>query len=174
MTGTISGDHRQASSLSKPMAIILFCLRLAVGWHFFYEGLAKLLTPTWTAATYLLLSRGIFSDFFHWLASSPSLIRTVDRLNIWGLILIGLTLILGCFSRFASASGIVLLALYYLAYPPLIQTDYRIPLEGQYLLVNKNVVELLALVIFLALPSGTLWGLGRLIRRWRSAKGGED
>jgi len=152
------------------MTVILFCLRLAVGWHFFYEGLAKLLAPTWTSAPYLLLSRGIFSDFFHWLASSPSLVRTVDLLNIWGLILIGLALMLGRFSRFASASGIVLLALYYLAHPPLIQTDYRIPLEGHYLLVNKSVVELLALVIFLLLPSGTLWGLDRLMRRRLSGK----
>ena len=126
MTETIDGDHRQASSLSKPLGVILFCLRIAVGWHFFYEGLAKILTPNWTSASYLMLSHGIFSNFFHWLASSPGLVRAADRLNIWGLILIGLALILGCFSRFASASGIVLLALYYLAYPPLIQTDYRI------------------------------------------------
>ena len=126
------------------------------------------LTPSWTSAPYLLLARGIFSGFFHWLASSPGLVRTVDLLNIWGLILIGLALILGCFSRFASASGIVLLALYYLAHPSLIQTDYRIPLEGHYLLVNKNVVELLALVVFLVLPPGTLWGLDRLLRRRRT------
>jgi hypothetical protein len=64
----------------------------------------------------------------------------------------------------------VLLALYYLAHPPLIQTDYRIPLEGHYLLVDKNVVELLALVVFLVLPSGTLWGLDRLVRRWWSGR----
>jgi uncharacterized membrane protein YphA (DoxX/SURF4 family) len=171
MTETSGGDYRQASSLSKPLTIILLCLRLAVGWHFLYEGFAKLLTPSWTSAPYLILARGIFAGFFHGLASSPGLVHTVDLLNIWGLILIGLALILGCFARFASASGIVLLALYYLAHPPLIQTDYRIPLEGHYLLVNKNVVELLALVIFLILPAGTLWGLDRLVRRWRSGRG---
>ena len=54
MTDTSAGDYRQASSISKPMTIILFCLRLAVGWHFFYEGFAKLLAPTWTSAPYLL------------------------------------------------------------------------------------------------------------------------
>jgi hypothetical protein len=52
----------------------------------------------------------------------------------------------------------------------LIQTDYRIPLEGHYLLVDKNVVELLALVVFLVLPSGALWGLDRLRRRWWSGR----
>lgn len=170
MTEMMGGDSRQTNSLSKPMTIILLCLRVAVGWHFLYEGLAKMLMPGWTSGPYLLLSRGIFSGFFHKLGSSAGLLHAVDRLNIWGLILIGLALMFGCFSRVASASGIVLLAFYYLAQPPLIQTDYRIPLEGHYLLINKNVVELLALVIFLALPPGTLWGLGRLARRWWSTR----
>jgi uncharacterized membrane protein YphA (DoxX/SURF4 family) len=166
----ITGDERQITSSSKPLALILLGLRLAVGWHFLYEGLAKLLIPGWTSAPYLVLSRGIFSGFFHWLASSPGLLRAVDFLNIWGLVFIGLALILGCFSRIASASGIVLLALYYLAHPPLIQTDFRIPLEGHYLLIDKNIVEMLTLVVFLVLPSDKLWGLNRLLRRWRDRK----
>lgn len=170
MVETTGGECRPASSLSTPLKTILFGLRLAVGWHFFYEGLAKLLTPAWTSAPYLLTSRGIFSGFFHWLGSSPALVRAIDLLNIWGLILIGLALILGCFSRFASAAGILLLALYYLAHPPFIQTDYRIALEGRYLLVDKNVIELLALIIFLVLPSGALWGLDRLGLRWWSRR----
>jgi uncharacterized membrane protein YphA (DoxX/SURF4 family) len=143
----------------------MFCLRLALGWQILYEGLAKLLTPAWTSAPYLALSRGIFSGFFHWLASSSVILRTVDLLNIWGLILIGLALFLGFFTRFASAAGMLLLAFYYLAQPPLIQRDPRIPVEGHYLLVDKNVVELLTLVVFFVLPSDTLWGLDRLLRR---------
>jgi len=170
MAETISQDRRPLTWLPKSLTMILWGLRLAVGWHFLYEGLAKLLTPSWTAAPYLILARGPFAHFFQWLGSSPGLLRAIDLLNIWGLVLIGLALMLGCFSRLASASGIVLLALYYLAQPALIQTDYRIPLEGHYLLVNKNVVELLALVVFLVLPSGTLWGIDRLVRRWRARK----
>jgi uncharacterized membrane protein YphA (DoxX/SURF4 family) len=163
-------NSQQAASLSKPLAMILLCLRITVGWHFLYEGLAKLLVPGWTSAPYLELSRGIFAGFFHGLASSPGLVRAVDLLNIWGLMLIGLALMLGCFTRLASASGIVMLALYYLAQPPAIKTDYRIPVEGHYLLIDKNVVELVALIIFLALPAGTLWGIGRLVGRWRAAR----
>jgi len=170
MTEMTDGNYRHAGSSPKPMTIILFCLRLAVGWHFLYEGLAKLLMPAWSSAPYLLLARGIFSGFFHWLGSGPVLVRAVDLLNIWGLILIGLALMLGCFPRLASASGIVLLAFYYLAQPPFIQSDYRIPVEGHYLVVNKNLIELLALVIIMILPAGTLWGLDRLAIRWRSAR----
>ena len=158
------------SSPSKPMALVLLVLRLAVGWHFLYEGVAKMLIPGWTAAPYLVLTHGAFSGFFHWLASSPGLLRAVDLFNIWGLTLIGLALILGCFCRTASAFGILLLALYYFAHPPFIQSDFRIPLEGHYLFVDKNIVELMVLLVFLVLPSGQLWGLERLMERWRESK----
>jgi uncharacterized membrane protein YphA (DoxX/SURF4 family) len=166
----VNADQRPISSPSKPMALVLLGLRLAIGWHFMYEGIVKLAVPGWTAAPYLVLAHGAFGGFFRWLASSPGLLRAVDLLNIWGLILIGLALILGCFCRAASACGIALLALYYLAHPPFIQSDFRIPLEGHYLFVDKNIVELLALLVFLVIPSGQLWGLERLVQRWREAK----
>jgi uncharacterized membrane protein YphA (DoxX/SURF4 family) len=160
----------EQTSIWKPMAVVLLVLRIAIGWQFLYEGLAKLLMPDWTSAPYLLLSRGVFQNFFHWLGSSPNLVHGVDFLNTWGLILIGAALILGCMTRLASGFGVALLALYYLAQTPLIRTDYRVPVEGHYLVVNKNLVELLVLAVFLALPAGKLWGLDRLLQDWRSRK----
>ena len=67
-------------------------LRLVIGWHFLYEGLSKLLNPDWTSAEYLRYSRWIFADFFRWIVSNPPILRLVDWLNMWGLILIGLGL----------------------------------------------------------------------------------
>jgi uncharacterized membrane protein YphA (DoxX/SURF4 family) len=154
----------------KPMPAVLLCLRLVIGWQLLYEGLAKLLTPDWTAAPYLLLSRGFFPDFFHWLGSSRGMLVLVNFLNTWGLILIGLALVLGVVTRFASGCGIMLLALYYLAQPPLIRTSYWAPVEGHYMVVNKTLVELLVLVVFLFVPAGALWGLDRFWRGWRSRK----
>ena len=87
----------------------LVILRLAIGWHFLYEGMAKLFTPDWSSAPYLEASRWIFADIFHWFAADPTVLKIVDILNVWGLIFIGLGLILGCFTRIASVSGIVLL-----------------------------------------------------------------
>ncbi|MCL5004910.1 MAG: DoxX family protein [Acidobacteria bacterium] len=170
MAETNTGELRDQTVLWKPMSAVLLCLRIVIGWQLLYEGLAKLLTPNWTAAPYLLLSRGFFPSFFHLLGSNPGLLGAVDFLNTWGLILIGTAIILGVLTRVASAFGILLLSLYYLAQPPLIRTDYRIPVEGHYLLVNKNLVELLVLVIFLVLPAERLWGLDRLWRGWRSRK----
>ncbi len=152
------------------MAAVLLCLRIVIGWQLLYEGLAKLLTPDWTAAPYLLLSRGFFPGFFHWLGSSPAMLGAVNFLNTWGLTLIGLALILGVVTRFASGCGVAMLALYYLAQPPLIRTNYWAPVEGHYMVVNKTLVELMVLVVFLFVPAGALWGIERFWRGWQGRK----
>lgn len=87
-------------------------LRLAVGWHFLYEGLTKLFDPSWTAAGYLQSTTGGLAGFYHWLASDPTILSVVDALNVWGLILIGACLMLGLFTRFSAGLGMVLLGLY--------------------------------------------------------------
>jgi len=83
---------------------ILLILRLVVGWHLLYEGVAKLLTPGWTSAGYLRYSRWILADFFGWITSNPEILKVVDLLNVWGLILIGLGLMLGCLTRLAAVA----------------------------------------------------------------------
>jgi len=59
-------------------------------------------------------------------------------LNIAGLVLIGLGLILGSFTRLATIGGIILLAFYYLSHPPFIGLKYILPMEGSYLVVSKT------------------------------------
>jgi thiosulfate dehydrogenase [quinone] large subunit len=143
--------------------IALVILRVLVGWHFLYEGIAKLSKPSWSAAGYLTQSRGIFSGFFRWMASNPDALATVNQLNMWGLTLIGVGLILGCFTRLASAAGILFILLLYLCNPPFIGYFYSIPMEGSYLIVNKNLVELGALLVLMVTASGRFAGLDRII-----------
>ena len=57
----------------------------------------------------------------------------------------------------------VLLALYYIAAPPFAGYTYAMPAEGSYLVVNKVLIELAAVVVLLAFPTGMLFGLDRLI-----------
>ena len=38
---------------SSLQLFILVLLRMAIGWHFLYEGIAKLFTPNWSSASYL-------------------------------------------------------------------------------------------------------------------------
>jgi uncharacterized membrane protein YphA (DoxX/SURF4 family) len=170
MSDTDNKGFAEQALAWKPLAAVLLCLRIVIGWQLVYEGLAKLLTPDWTAAPYLLLSRGFFPGFFHWLGSSPAMLGTVNFLNTWGLTLIGLALVLGVVTRFASACGVAMLALYYLAQPPLIRTNFWAPVEGHYMVVNKTLVELMVLVVFLFVPAGVLWGLDRVWRGRRARK----
>jgi uncharacterized membrane protein YphA (DoxX/SURF4 family) len=156
---------RQDSSLlklNKLHIFVLVFLRLLIGWHFFYEGLSKLLMPGWTSAAYLENSRWLFSGFFHSIAGNPSTLFFVDQLNMWGLVLIGAGLMLGLFTRLSSIFGILLLALYYIANPPLTGFDFGIPTEGHYLVVNKNLIEMVALGIIALFPTGMYFGLDRL------------
>ena len=144
---------------------VLVLLRMAIGWHFLYEGLVKVLTPGWTSAPFLAESRWLLSGAFHWIASHPAVLRVVDLLNVGGLVLIGLALLVGAFSRFAAVSGVVLLSLYYVASPPLAGLPANGGAEGSYLIVNKNLVEILALCVVAAFPARGFFGLERALAR---------
>jgi TonB family protein len=58
--------------LSRASMIAITLLRVVVGWHFLYEGIAKLTSPSWSAAGYLKQARGPFADLFKWLANQPN------------------------------------------------------------------------------------------------------
>jgi thiosulfate dehydrogenase [quinone] large subunit len=159
----MSGEDWKLSRLQMTAIVVL---RVLIGWHFLYEGVAKLMKPGWSAAGYLLQSRGAFSGLFRWMAADPDVLAIVNPLNMWGLTLIGLGLVLGCFTRTAAASGILLILLFYLCNPPFVGYFYSIPTEGSYLIVNKNLVELAALTVVLVTGSGRAAGLDRIIHRW--------
>lgn len=167
-----SSSPALGSRLPGIQAAALFMLRLVIGWHFLYEGMVKVFEPNWTSAGYLLESHWILSDFFHWIVAHPQVLRVVDLLNIWGLIGIGLALFLGVLTRWACASGILLLLLYYLANPAVPGHMSETGTEGHYLIVNKNVVEMIALGLLLFFPQSSDWGLGRLFRRRRKIAAG--
>ena len=158
------------STLTRTQNLLLAVLRITIGWHFLYEGISKILIPDWTSAGYLENSRWLLSGFFHWIASNGTALAVVDWMNIIGLTAVGLALVIGLFTRFASICGILLLALYYVANPPFIGTDFGVPLEGHYLAVNKNLVELAALLLIAVFPGGMLPGLDRLFGALSKAK----
>lgn len=150
---------------SSGQTISLMLLRIAVGWHFLFEGASKLITPGWSSRSYLLDSRGFMSGFFHWIAGNEAVLKGADLLNMWGLTLIGLALVLGLFNRYATLAGIFLLALYYLSHPAMIGWEYLFPSEGNYFLVNKNIVEIFALLVLFYFPTGQIAGLERFFKK---------
>jgi len=128
--------------------LIFTLLRMAIGWHFLYEGITKLIIQDWSSYSYLANSTGPFSGFYHWLASSDGILKIVDLLNIYGLILIGIALFIGIFSRIAAISGALLLTLYYFAYPPFGDSLFNIG-DGHLFIVDKIFVETLVLLFYI-------------------------
>ncbi len=155
---------------TKTQLTLLVILRVIIGWHFLYEGFAKLLNANWTAQSYLLDSKGFMAEVFYWMANTPEAIKIVDFLNIWGLILIGFGLILGLLTRPALIGGIVLLAFYYLSHPAIIGVTYSMPSEGSYLIVNKILIELAALLVLTAFPTEKIIGLDRFVTKFLYSK----
>jgi len=84
-------------------------------------------------------------------------------MNEWGLFLVGLGLIMGAFGRLATYGGMIILAMYYLAHPPIIGNTYAFPAEGSYLFVDKNMVEFIALGVLSIFPTSKIIGLDRFL-----------
>ena len=153
----------EATTFDRAPMIAITTLRVLVGWHFLYEGLTKLTAPSWTAAGYLKQAKGPLAESFRWLTTRPDLLANADLITMWGLAIVGVCLILGLFTRLASLAGIGFILLFYLAAPPFVGYSYAIPSEGSYLIVNKNLVELAALVVILLTRSGFFAGLDRIV-----------
>ena len=150
-------------NLPRPAMIAITLLRVVIGWHFLYEGVSKLTSTTWSAAGYMKASRGPLAEFFRWIASQPHLLDNANLITMYGLTIVGVLLMLGLFTRLAAAGGIGFILLFYLCNPPFIGYFYAIPTEGSYLLVNKNVVELCALLVIFLTRSGRFAGLDGIV-----------
>ena len=148
----------------------LVILRFLAGWHLLYEGVSKLLNPGWSAAGFLGESQWIMSGISNWIVSNNNVLNAVDFLNTWGLIAIGLGLILGLFTSFAAFSGAILLFIYYFNNAPIVGIEYPIPSEGNNLLVNKTLIEAMSLFVLAVFPTGSIIGLDVFINRLKIRK----
>jgi thiosulfate dehydrogenase [quinone] large subunit len=151
--------------MTKIQQNTLLVLRLLIGWHILYEGIIKLINPEWSSLGFLSQSQWILTGFANWVISHEGVLKVVDILNTWGLIAIGTGLILGLFARVAAYAGAVLIFIYYLNNPPFIGIENSGALEGNYLIVNKNLIEVAALVLLGVFPSSAVLGLDALIKK---------
>lgn len=138
-------------------------LNIVVGWHLLYEGIVKIMDPNWSSASYLVNAKGIFAGLFQRIAESPFLLQLADVINMAGLTIVGLLIFIGLFTRYASITGAILIGLYYLASPPWQPTDIGYGMEGHYLVVNKNLVEIIVLVVIAFIPKEWYFGVDNLI-----------
>ncbi|MFO0705111.1 MAG: DoxX family protein [Candidatus Andersenbacteria bacterium] len=142
---------------SKAAKITLLVLRLVLGWLFLYSAVTKLADPSWTSAAYLE-SANTFTPFYHWLASS-SVIPLVDALNVWGQLLLGISLVLGVGVRISATLGALLMLLYYF---PILQFPYP---DAHSYLVDEHIIIAAVLVFFVAVRAGRYWGIDALLAK---------
>ena len=155
------------TGISRWQLTTLVALRMLIGWHLLYEGISKLIHPEWSSIGFLSESQGPLSGFASWIISNETVLNAVDFLNTWGLIAIGLGLIMGLFTRIASYAGAALLLVYYLMNLPFIGLEPTGPMEGNYLLVNKTFIEAVTLLLLAIFPDSRQYGLDSLIKKNR-------
>ncbi len=112
------------------------------------------------------------------LSNSPepkpwTMLRIVDLSTIAGLTILGLLLLFGFFTRFAAVAAAFMLFNFYLAMPPFPGVP-EMPGPEHSFIVNKNLIEVIALLAIAALPTGywfgiDSWLIGRKTRKAETA-----
>jgi thiosulfate dehydrogenase [quinone] large subunit len=87
--------------------------------------------------------------------------QAVDIIVPIGLLLVGLSLMLGLFTQLGCLGAIAFLATFYLSQPPFSGMP-QAGAEGTYLFVNKNLIELIAAAAVMASRTGRIAGLDQL------------
>ncbi|MCA9081196.1 MAG: DoxX family membrane protein [Planctomycetaceae bacterium] len=96
-----------------------------------------------------------------WRASSKAM---------WGLLILGTLLIIGLGTRIAALAGAFMLLNFYLVVPPWPGVPQP-PSPEHSLIINKNLIEVIALLAIAAMPTGTWFGIDGLIGRlWKGSK----
>lgn len=126
-------------------------MRVSLGWLFFYAGITKVLDPAWSAAGYLNSAK-TFAGFYH-LLTTPSVLPIINLVNEWGLMLLGISLVLGVFVRVSSILGAVLMLLYYF---PVLTFPYILPHSY---IVDEHIVYAFSLLVLASARAGRVFGL---------------
>ena len=157
------------NSLNR-LKYVFTLLNIVVGWHLLYEGFVKIVDPAWTSASYLVNAKGFLEGIFQYIAESPLLLQITDVINIVVLTVTGLLIFTGLFTRYAAITAAVLVGLYYLANPPVVPTVAGYGIEGNSLIVNKNLVEMVILIVIAFVPKSWYYGIENLIIKAREKK----
>jgi len=81
----------------------------------------------------------------------------------WGLLVVGILLLVGLLTRTACVVGALYLLMFYLAMPALPGWPASPRAEGHYLFINKNIIEMLALFALATLRTGRWAGLDGIL-----------
>lgn len=168
-------NNSASSPLSPIQQVALIVLRTFIGWHFLYEGYFKLLLPawapdgthigSWSAASYLNGATGPVSHFLQVLFTS-GWGHAIDIAVITALCAIGLSLMLGVLTQLGCFGALAMLVLFYVTALPLDGVPHA-AMEGNYMIVNKNLIEAASVAVLWSFRTGRIAGLSQLYSAWR-------
>lgn len=164
----ILGRDVEFSYSESAIAYALFFLRIVMGWTFFQGGITKVLASDgWSAAGFLVnaIPEGNpFVGMFAAMAGNP----VIDALNMWGLTLVGLSLLLGAFVRWSAFWGAIMMIFYWMAS---LQGGLLagFPLENGWV-VDDHIVYAVLLYGLGAFGAGRILGLDALIEKFEYVK----
>jgi thiosulfate dehydrogenase (quinone) large subunit len=138
-------------TLHKGLRISLLILRIALGGLMFEAGLDKLLSGTFSSASYIQRGTGPFAEIFGNLVPNMAI---VNFLVIGGEIAIGLALIFGILVRLASYFGTLMMLMYFLPYIPPSNTW-----------INQQIIYLIIFITLIFSGIGYFLGLDSLFKR---------
>ncbi len=93
-------------------------------------------------------------------------VQRADRITMYGLTICGLCLILGLLSPIAALGAAGFLTLFYISLPPWPGLPEPPNVEGHYLYVNKNLIELIACLALAFTPTSLWLGLDAILFGW--------
>jgi len=162
--------------VTRPQSVALIVLRTLIGWHFLYEAYFKIMSPAWsrgggpitpwTSAGYLQGASGPLAGIFQRLVNSGWTVW-LDRGVKVTLLVVGVSLILGLFTRIGLWLALAMLSLFYLLYVPTLGLPQPNS-EGAYLIVNKTLIEAAAVAVLLMFDTGRIAGLDLFFRKYSS------
>ena len=136
-----------------PSIVAVQLLRIAIGWHFLYEGGWKLMQQEgWSCLSYLNAAQGPLAPVFKWMAGQPWIVTSGDWAVQIGLVAIGLSLMTGVLARIAALFGIALMVMFYCCQPPEPFASAISGADGRFFILERNAIEALGLLLVAALP----------------------
>ncbi len=134
--------------------MLIFLLRISLGWVFLYAASHQVFVPGWSAAGFLEHTKtfhGLFSNF-----TGPVIAPVVSFLVAYGHLLIGLSLVFGLMVRVSSVFGILLMLLYWMAH-----MDFPYISDHNNFIIDFHIVDALVLGLLIVKHAGHVWGLDR-------------
>ncbi len=138
------------------VTISAVALRFLLGWFMFFAGIEKVLNPEWSASSFLATAK-TFPEFYAWFAL-PANSWWVDPLNAWGILLVGVALLLGVGIRPAAWAGAALMIIYYFPHNVF-------PYVPHGFIVEEHIIYAAAFILVAFLSAAQRLGLSGILRR---------